>query len=386
MVAGLRSWSLVLALFAMSAPPVAATSLPTPRIAQEPNGNCNDRNVSYSYWNSASPWSEQAKEKIDQGLAPLRNPKASDGLPLVEIEKRPDGESGSNNNIRFYIDYYMPDGKLGTAECTPTFATVRINGDYEDSNAFMWQVGAHELMHLMGGNHSSAWGNNPDLRVPRLATCTSIAQFPYATKLSRDDRQTLSYVHDPIDRRQLTFNSGFENDFADWKVYPSSSNASYSITDFEPLYGNFGAKFVKFGASTTGAGIQFNQMTSVLNGDDDETYYPRISARRGRADAGFSVTVRLSLYSQFIGITDVEECEGDDYADGLVSDNIDAQGAWVLRRSGSATPGQDWATYTLPSYNPYTSDAYIFEIIGHVDSPGASDGNVLVDGLRLDGT
>jgi hypothetical protein len=365
-----------------------------PRHAEQVN-NCSDRNVTYFFSTLGEVYTWTAPDGVtrydniaNDSVQLLAVPKAQDGSQLVTLTRNPNNSSGE---VKFRRTN-LPTGTFGRSECNWPNATIQIDNDMT-SNAQLWQVAAHEMLHLLGAEH----GGRRDAFYPaaenhndnRMMTCVSSSVFPNYAAHETDTVAHLSYLWDPAANRQLMADNGFENGFSNtWWVIGSGAMTTGNSTN--PVSGARRGYFAP-PSNTSSQSVQWR--VRMVSGSQTEQYRINAYVAPEASTTVTNVTLELIHRTQTYPTRTVTAGSCNEYFDGLNAVDVNAvptPGAWtVVRLVPKNNLVSGWTSVTSTWYQPPTSHAHdlSLRLYGYADRPNtAAAGNILLDNMTIEGT
>jgi hypothetical protein len=316
----------------------------------------------------------------------LAVPRAQDGSQLVTLTRNANNSSGE---VKFRRTN-LPTGVLGRSECNWPNATIQIDNDMT-SNAQLWQIAAHEMLHLMGAEH----GGRRDAFYPaaenhadnRMMTCVATSAYPNYAAHETDTVAYLSYLWDPTANRQLMADNGFENGFsATWWVIGTGAFTTGNSTN--PV-GGYRRGYFAPPSNSSSQSVQWR--VRMVSGNQTEQYRINSYVAPEASTTVTNVTVKMIHRTGFYPARTVTTC--DEYFDGLNPYDINSppsSGLWTdVRVVPKSNLVSGWTSVTSTWYVPPTSHSHDLSLWlqGYADRPNTTAaGNILVDNMTIEGT
>jgi hypothetical protein len=260
------------------------------------------------------------------------------------------------------------------------------------TNAQLWQVAAHEMMHLIGAEHGGrrdrftpGTENNNDTRT---MTCVSTQEFPNYAAHETDTVSYLHYLWDPAQNRQLMADNGFENAFTEpWWVIGSGVFSTGASSN--PVGGSRRGYFM---TPSNSSSQSLQGRVRMLSGNQTEQY--RIKSYAAPEASTTVTNVRVKMIHRTVNYPARVNTTCNEFFDGLNPYNVNdppvAGNLWVdVRIVDGNNLVSGWTPITSTWYLPPQSHAHDLSIWlqGYADRPNtAAHGNILIDNLTLEGT
>jgi hypothetical protein len=336
----------------------------------DPNA-CNATSLSWSFVGSG--WTDAKRTAVRAGINGLTTALDADGSHLISV---PELSSGGNVSVSLK-DVTTQDG-YGESECVGN-RSLWINSN-STSTTFFKQVARHEMMHLLGAEHSGAKdsmsGDNP----PAMTTCVGSASFSASESLSQDDTAYLNWLHGTeAAYHALHANVGFEQGIRFWGV--SGGQASTLSSG-----GSAGPKNVKLAPVTTSSNPYLFQTVRLWTGPKGSaTVRASVRVKGPGSTSSYSTKATVSLYRK--RVTDGGTSNGCVYPRGLQDLNnptvVDSSWTLVSTKTVSGI-GASWTKITSPWVTLGVYDGYDLQVRAYASTDYTGSGTAPSNSVYLD--
>lgn len=330
---------------------------------------CNDSTITWHFDNNPYPWTSEKRTWVRAAINSIETALDYDGSKLVDIVETAD------SGIAVRLDDAALSSGYGLAVCPLAGAYMWLSR-HATTATFQYKVARHEMMHLIGADHSGRGDSFDGAEDPStMSTCVTASQFNPANVLDRDAETDLNFHHSSLSYSQLTANIGFEDGTSAWGGTNGGLIANSSG-------GAVGPKHVAFAAEGTSSNSYIRQTVRVWTGDDNDVKIRAVVS--ARTNASVETNARAAVYR--IGMFEGDSSNGCPYERGLRDPNDRSLwgSTWVKVTETPLTGvGASWGSLTTPwTRLPYPADGWQLQFRAYGNAADAS--YVRFDNARID--